>query len=115
MGDGREGGTLWEPCIRTRALDNNVHIVASVNVGRSCIVDPRGEILSMVDKTPGAVAAARCDLGVSLSNFTRRPIGNRYQRMRRSDTYAPLTQHLWDTMKQNRGAGNRGAKAVVPE
>jgi len=115
MGDGREGGTLWEPCIRTRALDNNVHIVASVNGGRSCIVDPRGEILSMVDGTPGAIASARCDLNVSLSNFTRRPIGNRYQRMRRSDTYTPLTRHLWDTMKENRAPGNRGAKAVVPE
>jgi predicted amidohydrolase len=40
MGDGREGGSLWEPFIRMRALDNQVHIVAAVNGGRSCVVSP---------------------------------------------------------------------------
>jgi len=99
MGDGREGGTLWETYIRTRALDNQVHIVAAVNGGRSCIVSPKGEILDMDDRTPGAIVSARCDLDTSVSDFTGRPIRKRYLRIRRADTFAPLIGHYWDAKK----------------
>ena len=99
MGDGREGGTLWETYIRTRALDNQVHIVAAVNGGRSCIVSPRGELLDINDKTPGAIASAHCDLDASVCDFTGRPIRKRYLRMRRNDTFAPLTGHFWEAKK----------------
>jgi predicted amidohydrolase len=90
MGDGREEGILWEPYIRTRALDNQVHIVAAVNGGRSCIVSPRGELLSIVDKTPGAIASARCDLDTTVRNYSGRPIGKRYLQVRRADTFEIL-------------------------
>jgi predicted amidohydrolase len=90
MGDGRENGILWEPYIQTRALDNQVHIVAAVNGGRSCIVSPRGEILSIVDKTRGAIAIARCDLDVTVRNYSGREIGKRYMQVRRSDTFGIL-------------------------
>ena len=96
MGDGREGGGLWEPVVRTRAVDNQVHIAAAVNSGRSCIVSPKGEMLAMADQTPGAVVTARCDLDASLCDFTGRPIYRRYDQIRRVDIYAPLLRHLWD-------------------
>ena len=95
-GDGREGGSLWEPFIRTRALDNQVHILAAVNSGRSCVVSPRGEVLAMSDRSPGSVAAATCDLAASATNYTGRPIRRRYDQMRRSNTFHPLCRHLWD-------------------
>jgi len=87
MGDGREKGILWEPYMQTRALDNQVHIVAAVNGGRSCIVSPRGEILSIVDKTRGAIAMVRCDLDTTVRNYSGRQIGKRYMQVRRSDTF----------------------------
>jgi predicted amidohydrolase len=87
MGDGREKGTLWEPYVRTRALDNQVHIVAAVNGGRSCIVSPRGALLSLVDKTRGAIALARCDLDETVRNYSGRPIGKRYLQIRRAGTF----------------------------
>jgi len=90
MGDGREKGTLWGPYIQTRALDNQVHIVAAVNGGRSCIVSPRGEMLSIVDKTPGAIASASCDLEATVRNYSGRPIGKRYMQVRRADTFGVL-------------------------
>jgi len=95
MGDGREGGTLWEPVVRTRAVDNHVFIAAAVNGGRSCVVSPKGEVLAMSDRSPGSAAAARCPLGTSVSDFTGRPIGRRYEQVRRSDTYGPLAADLW--------------------
>ncbi|MDA0746921.1 MAG: carbon-nitrogen hydrolase family protein [bacterium] len=95
-GDGREGGSLWEPFIRTRALDNQVHIVAAVNAGRSCIVSPKGEVLSMADQTSGAIASATCDLDASVANFSGRPIHRRYDQYRRADSYDALRRHLWD-------------------
>ncbi len=96
MGDGREGGTLWETVVRTRAIDNQVHVVAAVNGGRSCIVSPKGEMLAMADDTPGAVVTARCDLNASLCDFTGRPIRRRYDQLRRADTFGELVHHLWD-------------------
>ena len=95
-GDGREGGNLWEPFIRTRALDNQVHIVAAVNSGRSCVISPKAEVLCMTDRTPGAVASAECDLNASVTDFTGRPIRRRYHQLRRSNTYQALARHLWD-------------------
>ena len=98
MGDGREKGILWEAYMQTRALDNNVHIAASVNGGRSCIVSPRGEILSMSGQSPGSMAIAECDLDQSVRAWTGRPIDKRYLRVRRSETFEPLTRHLWETV-----------------
>jgi len=98
MGDGREEGTLWEPYIRTRALDNQVHIVAAVNGGRSCVVSPRGEILSMTEKQPGEIAQAECNLDESVRNYSGRQIGKRYLQVRRADTFDPLTHHYWESL-----------------
>ncbi len=96
MGDGREGGSLWESFIRTRAIDNQVHIVAAVNGGRSCVVSPTGELLALTDKTPGATAVATCDLDASLCDFTKRPIHKRYDQLRRADLFGDLARHMWD-------------------
>jgi predicted amidohydrolase len=96
MGDSREGGTLWESVVRTRAVDNQVHIVAAVNSGRSCIVSPKGELLATTDKTPGVAAVAACDLNASLCDFTNRPIHRRYDQLRRADLFGDLARHLWD-------------------
>ena len=95
MGDGREGGSLWEPVVRTRAVDNQVHIAAAVNAGRSCIVSPKGEILAMSDRSAGGIAAARCDLSASVCDYTGRPIRRRYDQIRRADTYGELLHHLF--------------------
>ena len=92
MGDGREGGNLWESLVRVRALDNQVHLVAAVNGGRSCIVSPRGEILSITDHTLGAIAYASCDLDISVRNYTKREIRKRYNYVRRPDTYGALVR-----------------------
>jgi predicted amidohydrolase len=96
MGDSREGGDLWESVVRTRAVDNQVHIVAAVNSGRSCIVSPKGELLANTDRTAGAVAQATCDLNASLCDFSKRPIYRRYDQLRRADLYDDLARHLWD-------------------
>ena len=96
MGDGREGGSLWESFIRMRALDNQVHIAAAVNGGRSCIVSPRAEILAMSGKERGAWVTAACDLDCSASNFSGRPIRGRYNLYRRSETFGSLQRPLWD-------------------
>ena len=98
MGDGREGGELWEPVVRTRAIDNQVHIVAAVNGGRSCVVSPKGELLAMTDRTPGSIAVASCDLGASMCDFTKRPIYGRYDQLRRADLFGDLGKHFWDSV-----------------
>ena len=94
MGDGREGRTLWEPVIRTRAIDNQVHIAAAVNSGQSCIVSPRGELLAMTDRSRGAIAYAAADLSITVRNYTGRQIRRRYDHMRRADTYGLLTREI---------------------
>jgi predicted amidohydrolase len=96
MGDGREEGGLWESVVRTRAVDNQVHVAAAVNSGRSCIVSPRGELLSAADAEPGAVVSARCEIGSSLRDYSGRPIGRRYHQLRRVDTYEALLASTWD-------------------
>ena len=98
MGDGREGGSLWESVVCTRAVDNQVHLAAAVNNGRSCIVSPREAFLAMADRTPGAVVTARCDLEDSLCDFTGRSIHRRHDQLRWADTYSELVRHLWDTI-----------------
>ena len=95
MGDGREAGSLWESVVRTRAVDNQVHVAAAVNSGRSCIVSPRGAVLAAADRTPGAVVSARCEIGSSLRDYTGRPIGRRYDQLRRVDTYRSLLSSPW--------------------
>ena len=96
MGDGREGGSLWESVVRTRAVDNQVHIAAAVNGGRSCIVSPKGAFLGMTDRSPGATAVATCDLETSMCDFTGRPIHRRYDQLRRTDLFSNLAHHFWD-------------------
>jgi len=96
-GDGREKGGLWESVVRVRAVDNQVHLLASIrNRRNSCVVSPKGEILSMADGSPGAIAEAVCDLNARASNFTGRPIRQRYDVWRRADTYGPLLGHCLD-------------------
>lgn len=110
MGDGREGGSLWEPYMRTRAMDNNVHIVAAVNQsGRSCIVNPRGEVLAMAEKGRGAIVTSECDLGISVRNYSKRGIGERYLQLRRADTFAPLAEHYWDLRHSGGGKVTGGS------
>ncbi len=96
MGDGREKRSLWEHVVRARAVDNHVHVAAATNSGNSCIVSPRGELLSMTDRTPGGIACAECDLSLSVRNSTGRDIRKRYFFMRRPDTFGLLAQHTWD-------------------
>ncbi len=96
MGDNREGGALWEPCVRTRALDNGVHIVAALNGGRSCVASPKGELLSIVGREKGAIAIADCEIGATLCDFTGRPIGRRYFRIRRADLFGQMMRHAWE-------------------
>jgi predicted amidohydrolase len=96
MNDSREGGSVWESVVRTRAVDNQVHIVAAVNGGRSCVVSPKGELLSMTDRTPGSIAIAECDLATSLCDFSKRPIHRRYDQLRRADLFGDLEKHVWD-------------------
>ena len=96
MGDGREGGAVWESVVRTRAVDNQVHIVGALNSGRSCVVSPKGELLAMTDRTPGSIAVAECDLDASLCDFTKRPIYGRYDQLRRADLFGDLGKHVWD-------------------
>jgi formamidase len=98
MGDGREGGRLWESVVRTRAVDNQVHLVAALNRGKTCIVSPNGEFLAEGDGTPGAVVVANCDLNASMCDFSKRPIHRRYDQLRRADTFGELTRHLWDSV-----------------
>jgi predicted amidohydrolase len=77
--------------MRVRALDSQVHIVASVNkVGQTLIVNPRGEIVARAEAKPGALAVAACDVGLSVRDGSGRPIEARYWRVRRGDTFAPL-------------------------
>lgn len=101
MGDGREGGILWEPVIRTRAIDNQVHVVAAINGGRSCIISPLGEVLAMTDRTRGSIAYATCNIGVTLHDSTTRVVRRRYDRGRRTDTYRVLTEHAWESQRKS--------------
>ena len=110
MGDGREQRALWEHVVRARAVDNHVHVAAAINSGNSCIVSPRGELLSMTDRTPGAIAYAECDLGISVRNSTGRDIRKRYNLMRRPDTYGLLTKHVWDLSHEGREGHEEGRK-----
>jgi predicted amidohydrolase len=95
--DGRERGTLYESYMRVRALDSQVHIVASVNKpGQTLIVNPRGEIVARTDSTPGALAVATCDLTLRVRDGRGRPIESRYWRVRRADTFGPLLREFWE-------------------
>ncbi|MFT5368805.1 MAG: putative amidohydrolase [Candidatus Latescibacterota bacterium] len=98
MGDAREGGSVWEPMVRTRAVDNQVHIVAAVNSGRSCVVSPKGDLLAMTDRTAGSIAVADCDMDASVCDFTKRPIYGRYDQLRRADLFGDLGKHFWDSV-----------------
>ncbi len=96
-GDGREEGDLWEAYVRTRALDNQVHIAAAVNnASQSMIVSPRGEILERADGSPGGTALAECDLDVTVRDSTGRPLSRRYDVLRRSDTFGALVESIFD-------------------
>ena len=96
-GDGREGGDLWEAYMRTRALDNQVHIVAAVNKSaQSMVVSPRGEILDRADGSPGGIAQAECDLDTTVRDSTGRPLSRRYDVLRRSDTFGGLAESIFE-------------------
>jgi predicted amidohydrolase len=79
-------------------VDNQVHIVAAVNSGRSCVVSPKGDLLAMTDRTAGSIAVADCDLDASVCDFTRRPIYGRYDQLRRADLFGDLGKHFWDSV-----------------
>lgn len=100
MADSREKGALWEPYVRTRALDNGVYIVAAVNARGTCIVSPRGEVVASAAPQPGAIARADCPLGISVRNYSGREIGKRYLLLRRFDLFTPLTRHFADFLEK---------------
>ena len=102
--DGREwpnGASrgVWDPYIRTRAIDSHVAIVAAVNGGRSAIVNGSGEILAtnkFSSEEPGGIIEATVDLNASVINGTGRMIQKRYLLLRHPETYKPLIKHNWD-------------------
>jgi len=104
FGDGREWpngvpGGVWEPYMRTRAIDNHVAIVSAVNSGRSCIVNGGGEILNINKYSvtePGAIVRAIVDLNTSVINYSGRMIQKRYLISRHPETYGSLIKHIWD-------------------
>jgi predicted amidohydrolase len=100
--DSREKGSLWESAMRMRAVDNHVHIVSAVNFGRSLVVGPDGVIKAInqkVEKEPGGLVHAVCELGDSVANHTGQPIGKRYLQMRRPEIYEPLLRDLDGDLK----------------
>jgi predicted amidohydrolase len=100
--DAREKGTLWESAMRMRAVDNHVFIVSAVNFGRSLVVGPDGNIMAMnakVDKEPGGLVHAVCEIGDSVANHTGQPIGKRYLQMRRPEIYGTLLRDLDGDLK----------------
>ena len=100
MSDGRGlKGEVWQPYMKTRAIDNHVQIVSAVNYGRSCIVNAKGEILDInkrYTKEPGDIVFATVDLNDSVTNWSGRSIQKRYLLVRRPNTYGPLLQHSWE-------------------
>jgi predicted amidohydrolase len=100
--DGREKGSLWESAMRMRAVDNHVYIVSAVNFGRSLVVGPDGNIMAMnakVDKEPGGLVHAVCEIGDSVANHTGQPIGKRYLQMRRPEIYEALLRDIDGDLK----------------
>ncbi len=95
-GDGRESGRFWETVVRTRAIDNQVHIVAAVNSGRALIVSPSGDILGSTGKNLPGVAVADIDLGETMVNYAGHRIRGVYDKVRRAETFGALTRHIWD-------------------
>ncbi len=91
MGDNRDGGAVWDSVVRTRAVDNQVAIAASLNNGRSRIVAQTGAILAESEEK-GSVIWADIDPDLTISDFTGLPLGRRYDLIRRADTFGPLTQ-----------------------
>lgn len=108
MADNREGGTLWDACVRIRAVDNNVHLVTAGNDGRSGVINPRGEILARTEKRQGGIALAECDLGLSVRNHSGRGIGERYLQVRHAETFRPLTQSYVDFREGGDRPADRG-------
>ena len=102
--DGREWtngerGSVWDPYMRIRAVDNHLAIVAAVNGGRSAIVNGSGEILAANKRSneePGGIIQATVDLNASVINGRGRMIQKRYLMLRHPDTYEELTKHSWD-------------------
>jgi predicted amidohydrolase len=95
MGDNREGGSLLDSVLRTRAVDNQVLIAAALNSGRSRIVSQKGVFLAESEEK-GSVIWADCDPIASTCDFTQRPIHKRYDLIRRYDTFDPLVTKLTD-------------------
>jgi predicted amidohydrolase len=95
--DAREGGSLWESAMRMRAVDNHVFIASAVNFGRSLVVGPDGVILAVnekVNKDPGGMVHAVCELGDSVANYSGQPINKRYLQVRRPEIYEALLRDL---------------------
>ena len=95
-GEGREKGCFWESILRTRAIDNQVHIVAAVNGGRAMIVSPAGYILASSGKTKPGLAVAELNLSETMVNSAGQKVKGVYDKARRADTYGLLARHIWD-------------------
>lgn len=98
MGDNRESGAVWDSVVRTRAVDNQVIVAAALNNGRSRIVAQTGEFLAETEEK-GGVIWADCDPTASIRDFTRRPLGRRYDLLRRYDTFGPLVDRTAENLE----------------
>jgi predicted amidohydrolase len=99
MGDGREGGSLLDSMLRTRAVDNQVPIAAALNNGKSKVVSQKGAFLAETEEK-GGVIWCDCDPNASVCDFTKRPIHRRYDLLRRYDTFGLLAARLGDPFER---------------
>ena len=99
MGDGREGGSLLDSMLRTRAVDNQVPIAAALNNGKSKVVSQKGAFLAETEEK-GGVIWCDCDPNASVCDFTKRPIHRRYDLLRRYDTFGLLAARPGDPFER---------------
>jgi predicted amidohydrolase len=98
MGDNREAGSVWDSVVRTRAVDNQVTVAASLNNGRSRIVSSKGVFLAETEEK-GSVIWADCDPADSICDFSGLPLQKRYDLLRRYDTFGPLVERTANNLE----------------
>lgn len=88
---------LWELPLRMRAFENGVFVVAANRVGvegerhhlgRSMVVDPRGQVLAEASRSSAELLVTTIDLAAVTEARSRFP----WWRDRRADLYGPIAQ-----------------------